>query len=118
MDQTENRYDVSLPEGLRGQFAELEHRLWRIETCVAIGLALTGLLGSYLLLFLSDRLWDTPFWLRSLLALGGALALLGRAGWSRLWLWQRRVQKGARGPGAKEIPAAGRPFARHRRAGG
>ncbi|MEK7684445.1 MAG: hypothetical protein AAB466_03370 [Verrucomicrobiota bacterium] len=94
MDQTENRYDVSLPEGLRGQFAELEHRLWRIETCVAIGLALTGLLGSYLLLFLSDRLWDTPVWLRSLLALGGALALLGPGWrWSRLWLWQRRDQK-------------------------
>lgn len=83
-----------LPESLQRQFAAMEQRLWRMDTTVAIGGTLCGLLLSFTLLFLSDRIWDTPVWLRSLCS----LAALGAAGffgmqWFRLWAVQRRDTK-------------------------
>ena len=54
----------------------MEQRLWRMDTTVAIGGTLCGLLLSFTFLFLSDRLWDTPVWLRTL----SSLAALGAAG--------------------------------------
>ncbi len=52
------------PDELREQFAVVERRLWKVETTMAVCLAAAGLFGSYLVLFFSDRLWDSPGWLR------------------------------------------------------
>ncbi|GDY21562.1 hypothetical protein LBMAG56_29090 [Verrucomicrobiota bacterium] len=83
-----------LPETLRRQFAAMEQRLWRMDTTVAIGGTVCGLLLSFTFLFLSDRLWDTPVWLRTLSSLAalGAAAYFG-LGWFRLWALQRRDTK-------------------------
>lgn len=82
---------LQLPESLRQQLAAFEARLRALETLVAVAGALIGILGGYLLLFLSDRCWDTPWPMRLLLF---AVAILG-CGWAartwlRRWVWQRR----------------------------
>ena len=65
-----------IPDELRQQFAVVLRRLWRVETTMAVCLAAAGLFGSYLILFFSDRLWDSPGWLRlSLLSAGVDLAV-------------------------------------------
>ncbi|MCX8155531.1 MAG: hypothetical protein N3J91_03595 [Verrucomicrobiae bacterium] len=82
---------VQLPPQLRSKFDELERRLWRLDTLLAVTGALSGLLVSYTLLFISDRFWDTPVWLRLLFtALGVAVLVYFTFGWLRLWVWQRR----------------------------
>jgi hypothetical protein len=82
---------MNLPEGLRGQFVEVGRRLRRVETTAAwCGLA-ASLLFSWLLIFISDRLWDTPIWLRAfffLCGVGGAAAAAFH--WARHWVWHRR----------------------------
>ena len=85
---------LSLPESLRRQFAALEARLWTKETVVAGCGAGCALLVSYALLFLSDRIWNTPAWLRTTFTLAGA-GVLGWFAWrwSSLWVWQRRDLK-------------------------
>lgn len=83
--------DVALPENLKRQFTSLERRLWKVETAVAVSSALIGLAASYLILFFSDRLWDTPAWFRLLVfCVGtvGAVFALGR--WLMLWILNRR----------------------------
>ncbi len=82
---------TNLPDSLRTQFAALERALWRKETTIAVSAAVAALLVSLLLLFISDRLWDTPRLLRLILTLGG----LGLGGWLvqrwwSLWYWRRR----------------------------
>ncbi|MBM3838322.1 MAG: hypothetical protein FJ398_10215 [Verrucomicrobia bacterium] len=94
MADVENQISVSLPDDVRRRFSELEQRLWKVETTVAVCLALSGLGFSYLLLFLSDRIWDTAIASRiavSLIGLG--IALAGIARWSLRWVFKRRDLK-------------------------
>ncbi|MGD0410714.1 MAG: hypothetical protein ABSC18_03360 [Verrucomicrobiota bacterium] len=89
----QNNHDtlVDLPKGLRGQFEKAAQRLWRVETATAACGIAASLLFSWLAVFISDRLWETPVWLRAFIFLGGlggaAAALLA---WARHWIWRRR----------------------------
>lgn len=81
-----------LPESLQRQFAVLERRMWRVETVIAICGAMGAVFLSYLLLFLSDRFWETPEWLRVAVLLAG----VGFAVFCGLW-WLRRWVLSPRG---------------------
>ena len=91
MAENDDKLSVALPEALRQQFAQVERRLWRVESTVAVCCVAGGLMASFLALFVSDRLWDTPGWLRLTLWVCGlaAVAVTG-AVWARRWVWQRR----------------------------
>jgi hypothetical protein len=87
----EQQNSVTLPEGLRRQFAELEQRLWRVESLQAGAIAGIGLALSFLMQFLSDRFWDTPAGLRLAFTLAGVAVLAGAAvWWCQRWILKRR----------------------------
>ena len=71
MRAADSNHSLQIPEGLRQQFSVLERRLWWVDTIIAICGALSGLVVSYVLLFVSDRFWDTPQVLRTLFTLAG-----------------------------------------------
>ena len=82
---------IALPDSLRAQFAGLERALWRAETTHAVCGATAALAASFALVFMCDRLGDTPKTLRTALWLagvGGAAWFVVR--WCRHWVWQRR----------------------------
>src|SRR5687768_10944659 len=83
----DEKVTVTLPENLERQFSHLRQRLFSLETLLAIGAGLSAVLSSLLLIIISDRLWDTPVWLRTILfacgVLGSAAALLW---WLRKWI--------------------------------
>ena len=80
MSRKEQFSRKDLPDELRQQFAVVERRLWRVETAMAVCLAAAGLFGSYLGLFFSDRLWDSPGWLRLGLLAAGVGITVGLGG--------------------------------------
>ena len=82
---------LSIPEGLRHQFNKLEKRLLRFDTIVAVCGCAGSLLLSYALIFISDRLWDTPSWIRVIFT-GGGIAAAGWFvhGYGRRWIWGSR----------------------------
>ena len=51
---------ITLPDSLRAQFAGLERALWRTETAHAACGAAAALTASFALVFLCDRIGDTP----------------------------------------------------------
>jgi hypothetical protein len=76
---------------LNRQFDSLERRLWRNDTLLALSGGIGALLLSCGLVFMSDRLWDTPESLRAIIALcgwGGFAWCIWMYG-SR-WIWGRR----------------------------
>lgn len=91
MHHTNHHLPDELPVALRRQFAALERRLWKIETTTALGFAGGALLVSWLVLWVSDRLWETPVWFRAVGAALGALVLAAAlARWWRRWVFRRR----------------------------
>ena len=91
MAEYDDKLSVTLPESLRRQFDQVRRRLWRVETTVAVCAVAGGLLASFLALFVSDRFWDTPVWLRAGLLLAGLAAAAAAAlAWMRRWIWRRR----------------------------
>jgi hypothetical protein len=79
---------------LRRQFSDVQRRLWRVETTVALCSILAGLAASLLALFISDRIWDTPPVLRLVFPLLGlAVVIASFCRWAQRWLWHRRSLK-------------------------
>src|SRR3954466_8028295 len=94
MVETDQSVAISLPEDLRVQFERLERRLFRVETGALVAGTVAGLAGSYLLVFASDRIWDSPGWLRGTAFVGGAVVVgWCAAGWLKHWILKRRTQK-------------------------
>ena len=81
MDPVRSDPQTSLPLGLRSQLAGLRRELWRNRACVwATGSLVLGLL-VYLLVWISDRIWNTPASLRYGLLLLTIGAILGSVLW-------------------------------------
>jgi hypothetical protein len=82
---------LDLPIGMRTKLESFRRRLWFIKLAEGILAGLFGFLLSYLLVFMLDRLFDTPTWLRA------AILVLGVVGlgiwfplkWHR-WVWSTR----------------------------
>ena len=89
IDSSDKPARLSLPPELQAQFAVLEQRLWKKETIIALCGAVVALLVSYSIVFISDRLWDTPALIRAVVGVGG-LALLSWFGWRWWMLWKFR----------------------------
>ncbi len=91
MDKSLQKLAASLPADLRNRFAVLERRLFRVETAMAVVSTLSGVSASYLVLFVSDRCWDSPQWLRTTVFIAGVVAI-GRFVhmWGSRWGWARR----------------------------
>jgi hypothetical protein len=81
---------LALPASLNRQFDLLERRLWRMDALVAVTGGIGSLLLSYTLQFASDRLWDTPQWLRLFFAFCGWAGFAFFAWrYGRRWIWGR-----------------------------
>ncbi|HEX4084435.1 MAG TPA: hypothetical protein VHY22_05980 [Chthoniobacteraceae bacterium] len=81
---------IPLPDGLNRQFESLERRLWRMDALVAATGAIGSLLLAFTLQFASDRFWDTPLWMRCLLAFCGWGGFALFALWyGSHWVWRR-----------------------------
>lgn len=90
-DMPEKLKSIDLPEAIRLQFHHLERRLLRIETAAAAAVAVAAVVASYFLLFVSDRFWDTPAWLRlSFLAASFLLASGAWIWWAFRWVFRKR----------------------------
>ncbi len=85
---------LALPASLARQLVRFERRLCLMESVVALFGGCCGLLLTYVVLFVSDRVWNTPAWLRGPLTLGGGITLgLCVYWWLHHWWWRRRDTK-------------------------
>ena len=66
---------LQLPEGLQRQLHEFRRRVWTIKMVEAACAAVFAIVAAYLLMFLLDRAWDTPVWLRATLLVAAVVGL-------------------------------------------
>jgi hypothetical protein len=106
LDRKEDGWDVltrcimntKLPPILEHKLADFRRRVWIVKLAEGLLAAIFGITLSYLLVFVLDRFFETPAWIRMPILLTGAAALgLGLPlKWHR-WVWrQRRLEDAAR----------------------
>jgi len=84
-------FKVDLPEGLRNKLASLQRKLFVVDTAIALSGLIAGLVVSWMLVYFSDRFWETPFWARGLFAVAGVfVAGVFAWPWVQHWLVHRR----------------------------
>ena len=81
---------LQLPESLRAQLRDYRRRVWAVKTAEAIAAAVFGLLMAFLVMFLIDRVWNTPAWPRAILFVAAwvGCALLPVSLYR--WVWRNR----------------------------
>ncbi len=108
---------LQLPESLRDQLFDYRRRVWSIKMIEAVAAAIFGLLVAFLLMFLIDRLWDTPLSVRLLLFVsawvGAAIVPLA----FYRWIWRNRRLEQAGQAAGPQTPPGWRPVAGRHRAG-
>src|SRR5580698_4527806 len=89
---------TELPIILETKLADFRRRVWMVKLLEGVLAAAFGIALSYLLVFVLDRFWETPGWVRLLLLTGGAATLgLGLPLKWHKWVWrQRRLEDAAR----------------------
>jgi len=83
---------LELPPGIQSKLEAFRKRLWAVKLAEAVLAGICGLVLSYLLVFILDRFWETPTWLRTMLLVAGTVGLgIGiPLKWYR-WVWRTRT---------------------------
>ena len=85
------RHDrLQLPEGLQRQLHEFRRRVWTIKMVEAACAAVFAILAAYLMMFLIDRAWDTPVWLRATLLAAAVIGCARVPVAIHRWVWRNR----------------------------
>ncbi|MDG1358235.1 MAG: hypothetical protein P8P36_08585 [Akkermansiaceae bacterium] len=91
--QTTNRQShlAPIPNGLQRQLQTFRRSLWRIKVTEALLAGCLGLVASFLMVFLLDRLFETPASLRLIILLTGtSLFTVFAPYWIHRWVYRHR----------------------------
>jgi hypothetical protein len=81
---------LQLPDGLRRQLHDFRRRVWLIKMVEAGCTAAFAVVAAYLLMFLLDRAFDTPPWLRATLFVAAFVGCLRIPAALYRWVWRNR----------------------------
>lgn len=81
-----------IPLALQGKLEEFRARLWSVKIGEGALAGITGLIASFLIIFLLDRFFDAPHWLRWLIMSAGfAIPAIGIPFQYHRWVWRKRT---------------------------
>jgi len=88
--EIDKKFRLELPKSLRQKLLEFRKRVWTIKSIEGAGIALFGILLAFLVVYISDRIWDTPARMRGIIALI-ALTVCCVIPWVLYrWVWKNR----------------------------
>ena len=87
-DQPQSPESTPIPEELRKQLAEFQRHLWKVKITEAILAGIFGLIVSFLLVFLLERIFPIPPLVRLIILLAGtSLSAIFAPLWVRRWVF-------------------------------
>jgi hypothetical protein len=85
------KHRIDLPDAMRSKLESFRRRLWWVKIGEGILAGLVGLMLSYAVVFVLDRFWDTPTFVRTTLLVVGSLGLgLAFPLKFHRWVWRTR----------------------------
>jgi hypothetical protein len=107
MSQVEWHNELRIPAPLTAQLGEFRRRVWTIKLVEAVAVSAASVLAAYLAVFVLDRLFDTPRWLRAAVAIAALVGCAVVPWFVHRWVWSfRRLEQLARLLGRK-MPGIG-----------
>ncbi len=71
MSQASWHNELRIPGSLAVQLREFRRRVWTIKLFEALAAAVASVLTAFIVVFVLDRLFDTPGWLRAVFGAHG-----------------------------------------------
>ena len=88
--QIDKKTRLELPSTLRQKLLDFRKHVWKIKSIEAVGMALFGILTAFIVVYVSDRLWDTPSQMRGLVLLAALLVCCAIPWAAYRWIWKNR----------------------------
>lgn len=99
---------VVIPDALRLQLDDFRRHLWRVKIMEATAAGFTGLMVSFLLVYLLDRVMPTPGIVRLIILVAGvSLFAVFAPYWLHRWVWRQRRESQLARLIAKRYPGLG-----------
>ncbi len=106
--EPDHDHSTPIPEELRNQLAQFQKHLWRIKVMEAILAGLAGLIVSFLIVFILDRLLPTPPLVRlAILVAGTSLFAIFAPLWIRRWVFGHKREEQLARLISKKFPKLG-----------
>lgn len=90
MSRIEWQQQLQVPPALQSQLHDYRRRVWTIKLVEATAAAALSLLIAFLTVFILDRFWDTPQWIRMGVAMAAAIGFLTVPVFLQRWVWRFR----------------------------
>jgi hypothetical protein len=97
MSQAHWQNELRIPGALTEQLRDFRRRVWTIKLAEAIAVAAVSVLAAFLTVFVLDRLFDTPAWLRAGIAIAALVGCCIVPWFLHRWVWRfHRLEQLAR----------------------
>ena len=105
ISETKNR--IAIPTTLVAQLSEFRKRVWTIKMLEATGIALFSIFFGVLCVFVLDRLFDSPSWIRATVLLCATVGVASIPFWFQRWVVRVRSAESVAKLLGKRLPAVG-----------
>jgi hypothetical protein len=97
MSQAHWQNELRIPGALTEQLRDFRRRVWTIKLAEALAVAAVSVLAAFLSVFVLDRLFDTPAWLRALIGVAALVGCCAVPWFLHRWVWRfHRLEQLAR----------------------
>lgn len=90
MSKAQTHYQLQVPATLETQLLDFRRRVWTAKMLEATGVAAVSVVVAFLCIFVLDRLWNTPSWLRWGVFLAALAGCATAPLYLHRWIWRYR----------------------------
>lgn len=107
MRDTQSNQSIAIPKGLQRQLAAFRERVWLIKMLESFAIATFAIFFGFFAVFLLDRLFDSPSWVRAGVLLASTVGVATIPLWFERWVLRVRSSESIAKLLRKKMPAVG-----------
>ena len=107
MSMTHSKQKIVIPNSLIRQLRDFRNRVWTIKMLEAFGIALVAIFFGFLAVFMLDRAFDSPAWIRATVLCIATVGVASIPLWFEKWVLRVRSAESVAKLLGRRMPAVG-----------